>query len=480
MYHTGFSKAAALAHLSALTHRFALATARGMAVLLLALSIGLLPAQRQAMAQSGGLLRDTETEQLLDDMARPVFLAAGISPTAVRITIINDASLNAFVSQGLNMFIHSGLLLAAESPDEVIGVMAHETGHIAGGHLIRLRDAARGASRQAILATIVGLAAAIGGGNSSVGTAIIAGGQQIAGRSLLSFTRTQEASADAAAMTYLDQSGEGAEGFLRFMERLGEQDLLPLNRQVAYARTHPLTRDRIDAIRHHVAQDETEGVKPKPLDPALVERFHRMQAKLLGYLSPRQAFVKYPSSDHSIAAEYAHAIALWRTGDIKGALGKMDWLLAQEPDNPYFHEQKAQILFEAGRIEDAAAQYAIASDKLPDAPLTQIAYAQALLETHDQDKIALAGEKLRQALNREPDNPFTHHLLGLAYGEQDEEGLARLELAEEALLRRELPLARGHLERAKQLIPATDTRNRARLAQLEQSIDDIEQKMKDQ
>lgn len=442
------------------------------ASLILALSIGPMAYPRQALAQGGTqLLRDTETERLLYDMATPIFTAAGVSPKAVRIGIIQDNTLNAFVTQGLNMFFHTGLLLEAGSAEEVIGVMAHETGHIAGGHLIRLRGTVQSASTQAILTTLLGIAAAIGTGRGDIGAAVISGGQEIANRSILSFSRAQEASADAAGMSFLTASGQSAHGFLRFMERLGEQDLLPANRQVEYARTHPLTRNRVQAIRAYVSQHGTEEIK---VSPEMAERFARMQAKLRAYLFPRIAFQRFPASDQSVTAQYARAVALWRTDDISGALKALDRLIAEEPENPYFHELMGQIYFESGKIDEAVTAYAEAADMLPDAALLQTSYAQALIAKNDKPSLELARDRLQLAVRQEPNSPFSHRLLARAYGGLGLEGPARLHLAEEAVLKRDLKVARANLERAKDAIPVDDGPNRIRLNDLENQIDELE------
>jgi predicted Zn-dependent protease len=446
-------------------------------LVVLALSIVPMAASRQANAAGIQILRDTEVESFLRDLAAPIFRIAGLNPSAVNISIIEDSTLNAFVAGGLNMFFHTGLLLAADSPEEIVGVMAHETGHIAGGHLIRLREAARGASRQAILTMILGMAAAIGTGRGDVGAAAITAGQQVAGRSILSFSRAQEASADAAGLGFLEQAGLSANGFLTFMEKLGEQDLLPTNRQSEYVRTHPLTRDRIDVIRTAV-KDEHDV--EQQLDADMQERFRRMQAKLLAYLQPRVAYQKYPRSDNSIAAQYARSIALWRSGDIENSLKALDALIKAEPQNPYFLEQKAQILFESGKVAEAAESLKQASSLAPQAPLIQVAYAHALIETGGEANLAEAEGHLQIALQSEPDNSFAHRLLALSYGRRGLEGPARLHLAEEAVLKRDLPAAKAHLEMAKELISADDRQNLIRVRDLENEVAELDTKMKEQ
>ncbi|MFQ5958858.1 MAG: M48 family metallopeptidase, partial [Alphaproteobacteria bacterium] len=242
-------------------------------------------------------IRDAEIENTIRTYATPLFTAAGFDADQVRVLIVNDSRLNAFVAGGMNLFLNTGLLLASESPEQVIGVIAHETGHIAGGHLARTQDALRGASAAAILAYVLG-AAAIAAGSAEGGAAVIAGGQSIAQQTFLQYSRSQEQAADQFAVSVLDATGQSAEGLLQFLEILGDQEVLLTSSQDPYLRTHPLTRDRIGFLRHHVQISPFSGRAPPP---AFVEAFARMQAKLRGFLDPpERTLARYPASDTGV------------------------------------------------------------------------------------------------------------------------------------------------------------------------------------
>ena len=220
-----------------------------------------------------------------------------------------------------------------------------------------------------------------------------------------------------------------------------------------------------------VAKTGTEEIK---VSPEMAERFARMQAKLRAYLFPRIAFQRFPASDQSVTAQYARAVALWRTDDISGALKALDRLITEEPENPYFHELMGQIYFESGKIDEAVTAYAKAADILPDAALLQTSYAQALIAKDDKPSLELARDRLQLAVRQEPNSPFSHRLLARAYGGLGLEGPARLHLAEEAVLKRDLKVARANLERAKEALPVDDGPNRIRLNDLENQIDELE------
>ncbi|HET8727642.1 MAG TPA: M48 family metalloprotease, partial [Alphaproteobacteria bacterium] len=230
------------------------------------------------------LIRDAEIEHTIRTYAEPIFQVAGISPQAVDIYLVNDPSLNAFVAGGQNLYIHTGLLLAAEAPDEIIGVIAHEVGHIAGGHLARGQEEIESARRTALLTSLLGMAAAVASGDGGLGAAVVGGGATIAQRDFLSFTRTMENSADQAGLAYLDRAGYSAEGLLHFLERLENQELVPSSREAEYVRTHPLTHDRVEAVRERVAHSPNTG---KPFPPDYDEMLVRVKAKLFGFLQPQ-------------------------------------------------------------------------------------------------------------------------------------------------------------------------------------------------
>ena len=388
------------------------------------------------------ILRDAETEFYLRRFATPIFTAAGINPDVVQLALINDNRLNAFVANGQNMFFHTGLLLAAEDPSELIGVIAHETGHIAGGHLIRGRAAMEDASTQAILATVLGVAAAVGSGRGDAGFAVIAGGQQLATRNLFAFSRAQESSADLAGLRFLEAAHLSPAGFLRFMERLGDQELMPTSRQSEYVRTHPLTRDRIDTIAVHTEQSPWRDT---PLPSPMLADFRRMRAKLNGYLFPRNVLQRYDAKDQSVEARYGRAIALWRSSDYAQALTVLDGLIADYPQDPFFYEQRGQIEVETGALAKGAESYRHAFELAPDQPLIALGYAQAMLQTGTATQPEKIVPVLQKALEKDRRLALAHRLLAHAYSQMGREADARLSSAEAAFLERDLPAARHHI-----------------------------------
>ncbi len=377
------------------------------------------------------LIRDAEIENTIRTFATPLFTAAGFDANQVRMHIVNDPRLNAFVAGGMNLFLNTGLLLASKSPEQVIGVIAHETGHIAGGHLARTQDALRGASVATILAYVLG-AAAIAAGSAEGGAAVILGGQSIAQQTFLQYSRSQEQAADQFAVTVLDETGQSAEGLLEFLEIMANQEVLLTSGRDPYLRSHPLTRDRIGFIRHHVETSPNTG---RPPPAALMEAFARMQGKLRGFLDPPdRTLARYPASDTGVEARYARAVAHYQRADLVPAFAEIDSLIAEHPDDPFFHELKGQILFENGRAAESIASYRRAVELLPDAPLLRVGLAQAMVETGDSSVLAEAAEHLETAVRQNQENVRAWRLLSVAYGRTDQPGLSALASAERAFL----------------------------------------------
>lgn len=414
-------------------------------VLVLALAEPVMAQQRRL-----SFIRDAEIEHTIRTFAGPIFAAAGINGDSVSIALVKDNSLNAFVAGGMNLFLHTGLLMETQTPDQLIGVIAHEVGHIAGGHLVRSRDAMEGAAATAILSTLLGIGAAIATGEAGAGAAVMSGGQEMARRGYLAFSRTQESAADQAALSYLDQAGLSAEGMLAFLERLGDQELLPENQQVEFVRTHPLTRDRIEAVRFHV---ERSPFSDATVPPEYEEMHRRMHAKLLGFIQPQIALRRFRDDD-SVSGRYGLAIALFQRGELARAVPLVEALIEEEPDNPFFHELKGQMLFENGRIAEAVPPYRRAVALLPKSALLQTALAHALLESGDDTQLDTAIEHLQTSVGLERRSPFTWRLLATAWGRKGNEGMIAYALAEEALARGDRGIAKAQAERAENLLPA--------------------------
>ncbi len=397
-----------------------------------------------AAAQRISLIRDAEIERTIRAFAAPLFTVAGLDASAVRIHMVNDRALNAFVAGGMNLFLNAGLLMASDSANQIIGVIAHETGHIAGGHLARGQDALRNAGAETILAYVLGGVAAAAG-RADAAAAIIAGGAQVAQRGLLKYSRVQEQAADQAAVSLLRQTGQSSRGLLNFMEQLGDQDLLNSGAQDPYVRSHPLSRDR---IRFLAEQTRRSPFAATP-DSREFARLHgRMVAKLVGFLAPAEVARRYPRRDDGLAARYARAIAAYRLGEIDRALAGLDDLLTDNPDDPFFHELRGQILFENGRLRAALPSYGRAVALMPDAAPLRLGLARAQLETNDPALVKAAVAHLRKAVRLEPRNHGAWRQLGIAYGRDGQLGLSSLALAEEALLRGRKAEAKNRAKRA--------------------------------
>jgi predicted Zn-dependent protease len=398
-------------------------------------------------------IRDAEVENTIHTFTTPLFQAAGLAPDSIRIHLLVDNSLNAFVAGGLNMFIHTGLLIRAETPGQLIGVLAHETGHIAGGHLARMQDAAGNASTEALVGMLLGAAVGAATGRADAGAAIAMGSQELAVRNFLTYTRSEESSADQAAIKYLDSTQQSAKGLAEFFEILGDQELLVAARQDAYMRTHPLTRDRVAFVHDQVVKSPYTNVAPRP---EWVEMQRRMRGKLFAFIEPPyRTFLRYKDTDTSLEARYARAIAAYRKPDMASAVPLIDALLAERPNDPYFWELKGQMLFENGRGAEAIAPYKKAVELLPDSALMRIQLAQVQIEQEDPALLAEAQKHLSLAAHQEPDNRTAWRLMAIAFGRDGDEGMAAYAMAEQTLIEGKLSDAAFHAGKAERLLPRT-------------------------
>lgn len=407
----------------------------------------LLPLQ-QALALS--LIRDAETEHIIREFSEPVFTAAGLNPEAVRTYIVNASSINAFVTGGQNVFMHTGTIQQAETPNEVIGVIAHETGHITGGHLSRTQEAVAAATAPAILGYLLGVGAIFAGAGDA-GMALITGGQTLAQRSFLSYSRTQEAAADQAALTFLERTGQSGRGLVSFFDKLADQEALSSRSQDPYIRTHPLSRERISALENRVEASPFRNAEDPPEWQAKLDL---VKAKLHGFLDrPQVTFRRYPESDQSVHARYARAIAHYKVPDIDRAVSEFDALIADYPDNPFFHEMKGQALFEAGRAAEAVEAYRAADRIRPNEPLIMVGLGQALLATESAANITEARAVLENATQRERDFPTAYRILAEAYAREGNPPMAALATSERYAAAGNIQEARQWAARAKRDLP---------------------------
>jgi predicted Zn-dependent protease len=398
------------------------------------------------------VIRDSEIENYMSEWFTPIFKANGMQPSQVKIIIVQDNDVNAFVAGGSNIFFYTGLIEMTDNPGELISVMAHELGHISGGHLIRGRDAMEAASYESILGTIVGLGAAVASGDSGAVAAGSLAGGSMAQRRFLAKTRTFESSADQAAISSMNRAGMNPEGMLTFLRKLEGEELLASNQQSEYVRSHPLTRNRITTIENAV---EKSPHKSKNFSGEWDEQHARMKAKLIGFINPGRVSWTYDDKDQSVAAEYARAIADYRENRIDSALSRIDGLIAREPDNPYFHELKGQMLVDFGRVEQSLSSYQTAIDLQPGSGLIRTALAHAQIESAGENKAKLekAIRNLTLAQNSEPRSTRIHRLLATAYGRSGNDPMARLHLAEEALLQQKYSYAKQQAEIALKGLP---------------------------
>jgi predicted Zn-dependent protease len=403
-----------------------------------------------AAAQS--ILRDAETETLLRDISRPLIEAAGLRPADVQIVLINDDSINAFVAGGQIVYLHSGLITRASNANEVQGVIAHELGHITGGHIIRMNEGIRAATGITLLSLLLG-AAAIAAGGSEAGSAILMMGNRVALGRFLAFSRAQESSADAAGASFLHRAGISGRGSLAFFERLQNQEFrLNLPQEDSYERTHPLNRERL-AVLENVYH--TDPAWDRPTEPLLEERFQRVRAKLIGFVDdPRRTLQRYPESDRSMPARYARAYAWHRDAHPERAIAEADALLQERPGDPYFLELRGQILLETGRPLDALASLRQAAAAAPDQPLIAALLGHALISTEDEDYFDEAKRVLRAAIGRDNTNPFAWYQLGIVYDREGDTARAALATAERYNLINQPQLALANAEQAMLGIPA--------------------------
>ncbi len=417
----------------------------------LALLASLVVSAEPVAAQS--ILRDAETEQLLKDMLAPLVEASELEPGNVEIVLINDPSINAFVAGGQAIYVHSGLISAADTANEVQGVLAHELGHITAGHAVRFEERTKVANKISILSLLLGVGAALAGaGDAAMG--IIAAGQQAAMGSFLSFNRDQEAATDLAGARYLSGAGISGKGMITFFEKLRGNEIragYSQTAEAAYARTHPLTGDRIQVLRGLV--DKNPGWDTPP-DPDLQQRFVRAKAKLYGFLNPpARTLTTFPLTDQGIPAHYARAYGYHKDARVDLALAETDALLAIEPDNPWFLELKGQVLLESGRPRDALVPLRRATELTNAHPLIAGLLGHALIATENAANFAEAETVLRASVQRDRYNPFAWYQLGVVYAERGDMPRAQLASAEQQVMNRLYPEALRSAQAAEAGLP---------------------------
>ncbi|HKB00282.1 MAG TPA: M48 family metalloprotease [Methyloceanibacter sp.] len=432
---------------------------RSKALRLRAIFIGGLAAAQIASTSvnAAGLIRDAETETLIRAYAKPIFDAAGLGSQDINIHIVNDQHFNAFVVDGHNMFIHAGALTIAKTPNQVIGVIAHETGHITGGHLARLRTQVSRAKSAALMMQLLGVAAMVGGalagapGAGQAGMGIAGGGMDAAFRTLLAYHQNEESSADQAAVTFLNATKQSGRGMLETFEFMGSK-LVGVQGINPYLQTHPLPQTRIANLRALV---ESSPYYNNVDAPELQFRHDLMRAKLFGFLDePETVFNRFPETDQSLPAHYARAIATYRKSGMDVAAPLIDALIAAKPDWAYFYEIKGQFLFESGKPAEAVPPLREAVRLAPNEPLIRVMLGQALIGTNNPKLVDEAITNLRTALAREDSSAMGYRMLAAAYARKAEAaqavGAKKQFMAQAALASAEAYFYEGQLKLAKQ------------------------------
>ncbi len=408
-------------------------------------------------ASAQGLIRDAEIEETLREWTDPILEVSGLVPADVQLFIINDPSLNAFVANGQRIHMHTGLLIEAETPGQIKGVLGHETCHIACGHTVARMRASEIAMRPALVSIGLGILA-IAAGEPGAGAALIGSSGQFAALNFFVHTRAEEAAADAAAVKYLAALGQSPAGIVEFFEKFRYQEVLSDAKRYPYFRSHPLASDRIRGAR---ALAEATGLMDVPPTERELKQYKMMRAKLVGFLdTPLRVRRDYPDADKSAPARYARAISAYRNSDIQRALTEIDSLLAEEPENPYFHELKGQILFESGKIEESIAPHKRSLELKPGQPLLLINYARSLNARGAEGDFAAAETALHDALIAEPDNAFAWAQLAITYENQDRRAEAQLATAESAYWVGDIVRANAFARRAVQSLDKSTTNYR--------------------
>src|SRR3979411_3357700 len=420
-----------------------------------ALALATIPVARAEQQKGPPILRDTETEQLLREYTRPILRAAGLEKQNIQVVIINDATFNAFVADGRRIFVNHGALMQSETPNQIIGGLAHETGHLAGGHLAKLREHLAQAQTQMIIAMLLGAGALVAGsrgGNSNsglanAGAAAVAGPQEMIRRTLISYQRQQEENADRAGVKFLTASGQSAKGMYETFKRFTNDSLFAARGTDPYLQSHPMPAQRVAALEELARSSPYWDKKD---DPALQLRHDMVRAKISAFMERQDTvYRRYPLSNDSLPARYARAIATYLHGDLRSALGQIDGLIQLQPNNPYFYELRGQALLEGGKAAEAIAPLRKAVQLSNNQPLIEMLLGQALVGTDNKAYTEEAIAILRAAVARETEAPLGYTQLAMAYGRKGDFADADLGSAQAAYLRGDNKTARDLASRAK-------------------------------
>lgn len=401
-------------------------------------------------AQSGfSLIRDAEIERTLYDLSEPIFKAAGLE-NDVTMYIVQDSTLNAFVAGGQNIFLHTGLIQELDQPEELLGVIAHEAGHITGGHLARRGIATRQAQGPAAIAMLLGLAAGIASNSGDAGLAVVTGSQQIIQRSLLKYSRSEEASADQAGLKYMIRAGISPKGMITTLERFQGQEIFNPALRDPYALTHPLSQERINTLKQRIEDVETTTAR---VSPHMIYAHARMRAKFDGFLNnPKDTIERIAESTTDELELYTRAIALHRLPAPEKAISTIDKLLVLYKNDPFYNELKGQILLESGRGAQAIPSYKKAVEIAPNEPLLLAGLGRALLSTDTASNNREALMYLEKAALQDIQDANVRQYLAIAYARDNNEGMAALATAERFAIRQNIKTAKRHARHAAEIL----------------------------
>jgi predicted Zn-dependent protease len=426
-----------------------------------ALALANLPARAQTGSSAGiPMIRDAEIEQLLREYSQPILRVAGLSQQNVQIVIINDKSFNAFVMDGHRIFVNSGALMQATTPNELIGVFAHETGHIVGGHLSKMRQELANATTAAIVAMLVGAGAMVAAAKSSnygnsldlgnAGAAIFSAPQSYLAHTILAYQRAQEDQADRSGVRFLTMTGQSAKGMYDTFKRFADEMMFTAAYIDPYVQNHPMPAERMAALAELVKTPYWDKKDP----PELQFRHDMMRAKLYGFTERAETVLRrYPTSNTGLPARYARAIVTYRFGDMRSALTQIQSLIQAMPNNPYFYELEGQALLENGHAAEAIPPLRRAVELAPNPALLQILLGQALIATKDPKLASEAVPLLKAALSKEPESGDAYEQLAMAYGHNGKLAEADLASAQAAFARGDNKTARELAARAKTRFP---------------------------
>ena len=400
------------------------------------------------------VLRDTEAESLLREYTRPILRAAGLEKQNIQIVIINDSSFNAFVADGRRIFVNYGAIMQSETPNQLIGVLSHETGHLAGGHLAKMREQMAQAQTQMIIAMLLGAGAMVAGarggsnnGLANAGAAAIAGPQEMIRRNLISYVRQQEENADRAGVKFLTATGQSPRGMYETFKRFTNDSLFAVRGADPYLQSHPMPAERVAALEELARSSPYWDKKD---DPALQLRHDMMRAKISAFMERQDTvYRRYPLSNDSLPARYARAITTYLHGDLRSALAQIDGLIVLQPANPYFYELRGQALLESGKPAEALTPLHKAVQLSNGSPLIEMMLGQALVATDNKTYTDEAIKILRAAVARESEAPLGYTQLAMAYGKKGDYAEADLASAQAAYLRGDNKTARDLASRAK-------------------------------